>query len=124
MASPVSEIPLLSKTSNFPFRTMVVKKIYNLELAQKFMQVEVKVKCMGTNFGWRGLSGFGDFAPFYSTISTIRLFHSTIFSTLLQHISIYMYMSLFIHIHIHTVPVVSDLLTKSLVLLCFEFYLL
>ena len=29
------------------------------------MQVEVKVKCMGTNFGWRGLSGFGDFAPFF-----------------------------------------------------------
>ena len=35
-----------------------------VELAQKFMQVEVDVKCMQTNFGGRVLSGFGDFAPF------------------------------------------------------------
>ena len=26
------------------------------------MQLEVNVKCMQTNFGGRGLSGFGDFA--------------------------------------------------------------
>ena len=28
------------------------------------MQVEVDVKCMQTNFGGHGISGFGDFAPF------------------------------------------------------------
>ena len=28
------------------------------------MQVEVDVKCMETNFGGHGISGFGDFAPF------------------------------------------------------------
>ena len=28
------------------------------------MQVEVSVKCMQTNFGGHGLSGFRDFAPF------------------------------------------------------------
>ena len=32
---------------------------------KKFMQVEVDVKCMQTNFGGLGLFGFGDFAPFY-----------------------------------------------------------
>ena len=31
---------------------------------KKFMQVEVDVKCMQTNFGGCGLSGFGDFAHF------------------------------------------------------------
>ena len=29
------------------------------------MQVEVDVKCMQTNFGGLGLSGFRDFAPFF-----------------------------------------------------------
>ena len=28
------------------------------------MQVEIDVKCMHTNFGGRGLSGFGDVATF------------------------------------------------------------
>ena len=28
------------------------------------MQVEVDLKCMETNFGGHGPSGFGDFAPF------------------------------------------------------------
>ena len=27
---------------------------------KKFMQVEIDVKCMHTDFGGRGLSGFGD----------------------------------------------------------------
>ena len=59
-------------------------------------------------FGGHGLSISGDF--------------STIFSTLLQHISTYIHV--IIHTHTHTVPVVSDLLTKSLILFCFKFYLL
>ena len=40
---------------------MGVKKLNQLK---KFMQVEVNVKCMETNFGGHGLSIFGDFAPF------------------------------------------------------------
>ena len=34
-----------------------------LELAQKFMQVAIDVKCIETNFGGHGFFGFGDFAP-------------------------------------------------------------
>ena len=41
---------------------------YNsLESAQKFMQVEVNVKCMHTNFGGCGISSFGDIATFLAT---------------------------------------------------------
>ena len=40
---------------------MGVKKWNQLK---KFMQVDVDPKCMQTNFGGCGLSGFGDFAPF------------------------------------------------------------
>ena len=36
------------------------QKFNRLELAQMFMQVGVDVICMYTNFGGRGLSGFGD----------------------------------------------------------------
>ena len=35
------------------------------------MQVEVDVKCMQTNFGGRGLSGFGDFAHIISDNTSI-----------------------------------------------------
>ena len=31
---------------------------------KKFMQVVIDVKCLHTNFGGRGLSGFGDIATF------------------------------------------------------------
>ena len=31
---------------------------------KKFMQVGINVKCMHTNFGGRGLSGFGDMAAY------------------------------------------------------------
>ena len=54
--------------TNFPFGTWTIyyspwgsKKQNGLK---KFMQVEVDVECMKTNFGGRGLSSFGDFAPF------------------------------------------------------------
>ena len=40
---------------------MVIKKFNRSESAQKFMQVGIDVKCMHTDFGGRGLSGFGDF---------------------------------------------------------------
>ena len=40
---------------------MGVKKWNRLKI---FVQVEVDVKCMQTNFGGRGLFGFGDFVSF------------------------------------------------------------
>ena len=46
---------LPSKWPKFPFQTMGVKK---------FMQVEVDVICMQTNFGGCGHSSIRDFAPF------------------------------------------------------------
>ena len=36
----------------------------SIELAQKFMQVGINVKCMHTTFGGRDLSGFGDITTF------------------------------------------------------------
>ena len=67
VTSPVSEIPLLSKTTNFPFRPMDYspwssKNLIDQNQPKKFMQVGVDVKCMHTNFGGRNLSGFGDTA--------------------------------------------------------------
>ena len=41
---------------------MVVEKFNRLESAQKILHVRVDVKCIHTNFGGRGLSGFGDIA--------------------------------------------------------------
>ena len=43
---------------------MVTKKFNRLELAQKFMQVGVDVKCVDTNFGGCDFSSFGDIATF------------------------------------------------------------
>ena len=59
-----------SKLAKFPFRTMdyiqsmVVKNLNQIELAQKFMQVEVDVVCIYINFCGHGLYGFGDIATF------------------------------------------------------------
>ena len=55
----------LSKTAKFPFRGMDYspwssKNLINRNRLKKFMQIEIDVKCMHTNFGGRGLSGFGD----------------------------------------------------------------
>ena len=66
----VSEILLLSKTVKFPFPTMdynspwSAKNLVNQNWLKKFMQVEVDVKCMHTNFGECGCIGFGDIATF------------------------------------------------------------
>ena len=40
------------------------KNLIDQNRLKKFMQVEVDVTCMHTNFCGRGFSGFGDFAPF------------------------------------------------------------
>ena len=55
----------LSKTAKFPFRGMDYspwswKNLINRNRLKKFMQAGIDVKCMHTNFGGRGLSGFGD----------------------------------------------------------------
>ena len=67
VVSLVSEILLLSKTAKFPFRPMDYspwssKKLIDRNILKKFMQVGIDVTCMHTNFGGRGLSGFGDTA--------------------------------------------------------------
>ena len=69
VVSPVSEILVLSKTAKFPFRPMdyspwVSKNLIDWNQPKIFMQVGVDVKCMHTNFGGRGFSGFGDIATF------------------------------------------------------------
>ena len=61
---PVSEIPLLSKTTKFPFRTIGYspwssKNLIDWNWIKKFMQVSIDVTCMYTEFGGCGLSGFG-----------------------------------------------------------------
>ena len=67
VTSLVSEISLLSKTANFPLLTMDYspwssKNLIDRNWLKKFMQVGIDVKCMCTNFGGCGLSGFGDIA--------------------------------------------------------------
>ena len=67
VVSPVSEIPLLSKTAIFPFQTMGYspwssKNLIDRNRLKKFRQVWIDVKCMHTNFDGRALSGFGDTA--------------------------------------------------------------
>ena len=67
VTSSVSEILLLSKTVKFPFRPMDYspwssKNLIDRNILKKFMQVGIDVTCMHTNFGGRGLSGFGDTA--------------------------------------------------------------
>ena len=67
VASLVSEILLLSKTTKFPFQPMDYspwssKNLIDGNWLKKFMQVEIGVKCMYNNFGGCSLSGFGDTA--------------------------------------------------------------
>ena len=67
VTSPVLEILVLSKTAKFPFLTMdyspwLSKNLIDRNQLKKFIQVGIDVKCMHTNFGGRGHSGFGDTA--------------------------------------------------------------
>ena len=69
VASPVSEILLLSKTAKFPSPTMdyspwSLKNLIDRNRLKKFMQVGIDVTCMHTSFGGRGFFGFGDMATF------------------------------------------------------------
>ena len=54
---------------NFPFRPMdyspwLSKNLIDWNQLTKFMQVWIDVTCMYTNFGGRGLFGFGDIVTF------------------------------------------------------------
>ena len=65
----VSEILLLSKTANFPFPTMDYnpwssKNLIDRNQLKKFMQIEIDLTCIHTNFGGRDLYGFEDIATF------------------------------------------------------------
>ena len=67
VAIPVSEILLLSKTIKFSFPTMDYSEWSSKNLIiwnrlKKFMQVEVNVLCMHTNFDGCRHSGFRDIA--------------------------------------------------------------
>ena len=69
VVSPVLELLLLSKTAKFPFRPMDYspwssKNLIDRNRPKKFMQIGIDVKCMHTNFGGHGLSGFRDIATF------------------------------------------------------------
>ena len=69
VASPVSEILLLSKTAKLPFLSMDYspwssKNSIDQNWLKKFMQVGIDVMCKHTNFGGCDLSGFGDIATF------------------------------------------------------------
>ena len=69
----VSEILVLSKTAKFPFPTMDYspwssKNSIDRNRLKKFMQVVIDVKCIYTNFGRRGLSGFGDKISLWSIV--------------------------------------------------------
>ena len=57
------------KNGKFPFPTMDYspwssKNLIDWNRLKKFMQVGVDIKCMHTDFGGRGLFGFGDIATF------------------------------------------------------------
>ena len=67
VTSLVSEISLPSKTAKFPFPTMDYspwssENLIDRNRLKKIMQIGIDELCMCTNFGGRGLSGFGDIA--------------------------------------------------------------
>ena len=69
VASPLSEILLLSKAARFPFRTMGYspwssKNLIDRNWPKKFMLVGIDVTCMYIDFGGCSLSAFGDIATF------------------------------------------------------------
>ena len=65
VTSLVLEILLLSKMAKFPFRPMDYspwssKNLIDRNRLKKFIQVEIDVKFIYTDFGGRDLYGFGD----------------------------------------------------------------
>ena len=73
VASLVSEIWLPFKTAKFSFLTMDYspwswRNLIDRNRLKIFMQVRVDIECMRTDFGGRGLSGFGDKISLWSII--------------------------------------------------------
>ena len=74
VASLVLEIWLLLKNGQISlsdhglYSPWLWKKLVYQSRLKKFMQVGVEVVCMHTNFGGRGLSGFGDKISLWSII--------------------------------------------------------
>ena len=69
VASPLSEILLLSKTDKFPFWAMGYspwssKNLIDRNRPKKFLLVGIDVTSIHTNFGGRSFSTFGDIATF------------------------------------------------------------
>ena len=69
LTSFVSEILVPSKTAKFPFPTMDYspwssKNLIDRNWLKKFMQVEIDVTYMYTNFGGRDFVSFGDIGTF------------------------------------------------------------
>ena len=69
VASLVSEMLLLSKTAKFPFPTMDYSPWSSINLTdrnwlKKFIQLGADITCIHTNFGGRGLHGFGNTTTF------------------------------------------------------------
>ena len=63
--SSFGEMATFQKRPNFPFGVWTIspwssKNLIDRNRLKKFMQVGIDVKCMHTNFGGCGLSGFGD----------------------------------------------------------------
>ena len=64
--SGFGDMATFQKRPNFPFGAWTIyspwsrKNSIDRNRLKKFMQVGIDVKCMHTNFGGRGLSGFGD----------------------------------------------------------------
>ena len=56
--SGFGDMATFQKRPNFPFGAW--KNSIDRNRLKKFMQVGIDVKCMHTNFGGHGLSGFGD----------------------------------------------------------------
>ena len=65
---------LSSKRPKFPFCPWGSK----IELARKFMQVEVVVKCMQISLGGHGLSSIGDFALFLFACKMVKISYRNI----------------------------------------------
>ena len=87
VTSSVSEILLPSKTAKFPFRPMDYsplssKNLIDRNWPKKFMQVEIDVTCMHTNFGEHGYSSFGDTATFKN--SQISLSNHGLYSMVIK----------------------------------------
>ena len=69
VASLILEMLLLSKTAKFPFPTMDYSPWSSINLTdrnrlKKFIQLGADITCIHTNFGGRGLHGFGNTTTF------------------------------------------------------------